>query len=112
VVIERWTTASSAGLGPLAGDQPPVPPQERIRRHQEGRPAPAGKRSAQHCQQRTVGGSELGPLDPAAQHLELVAQNRDLDVLGMLGLEANKQEAEESARDEVEEGQGHRRILA
>jgi hypothetical protein len=29
----------------------------------------------------------------AAQHVELVAQDRDLDVLGMLGLEATKQEA-------------------
>jgi hypothetical protein len=48
----------------------------------------------------------------AAQHLELVAQDRDLDVLGMFGLEAPKQEAEESARDEVEEGQGHRRIMS
>ena len=67
---------------------------------------------AQHCEQRTVTGAVLGPLDLAAQHLELVAQNRDLDVLGMLGLEATKQEAEESARDEVEEGQGHRRIMA
>jgi hypothetical protein len=67
---------------------------------------------AQHSEQRTITGAELGPLDLAAQHLELVAQNRDLDVLGMLGLEATKQEAEESARDEVAEGQGHRRIMA
>jgi len=41
VVIERWTTASTVGLGPLAPDQPPVPPQDRARRHQEDRPAPA-----------------------------------------------------------------------
>jgi hypothetical protein len=36
----------------------------------------------------------------------------DLDVLGILGLEATEQEAEESSRDEVEEGQGHRRIMS
>jgi hypothetical protein len=57
---------------------------------------------AQQCEQRTIGGAELGPLDLAAQHLELVAQDRDLDVLGMLGLEATKQEAEKPAREEVE----------
>jgi len=81
-----------------------VPPQERVRRHQEDRPAPPRKRSAQHCEQRPISGAELGPLDLAAQHLKLVTQDRNLDVLGMLGLEATKQEPEESARDEVEEG--------
>jgi hypothetical protein len=30
----------------------------------------------------------------------------------MVGLEAPKQETEESARDEVEEAQGHRRIMS
>jgi hypothetical protein len=45
---------------------------------------PAGKRSAQQREERTVGGVELGPLDLAAQHGELVAEHGDLDILGVL----------------------------
>ncbi len=81
VLGERWTAASTVGLRPLAGHQAPVPPQDRARRHQEARPACAGKRLAQRREDRTIGGLELGVLHLAAQHAELVAQDRDLDVL-------------------------------
>ncbi len=64
----------------------------------------AGKRPAQHRQDRTIGGEELGSLHLAAQHLELVAQDGDLDILGVLAVEASKQDADESADHEVEEG--------
>ena len=63
-----------------------------------------GKHAAQHREQRLIGGTELGSLDLAAQHLELVAEHRDLDVLGMLAAEASKQHADESACHKVEEG--------
>jgi hypothetical protein len=41
-----------------------------------------------------------------------MAEHGDLDVLGVLALEASKQHTDEPARHEVEEGQGHRRIIA
>jgi hypothetical protein len=72
----------------------------------------AGKRSAQYRQDRTVGGSERRSLDLAAQHVELVAEHGDLDVFGVLASEAPKQHADEAACHEIEEGQGHRRIIA
>jgi len=72
----------------------------------------AGKRSAQHREHRPIGGPELGSLDLAAQHLELVAQHRDLDVFGVLALEASKQHANKPTGHKVQEGQGHRRIIA
>jgi TIR domain len=89
-----------------------MPPQDRVRRDKEARPAPARKRAAQQRQQCTVGGAELGPRDLAVRHLELVAEHRDLDVLGVLASQAPKQHANEPARHEVEEGQSHRRIIA
>jgi hypothetical protein len=55
--------------------------------------------------------AELGSLDLAAQDGELVAQHRDLDILGTLASQAPEQHADESAGHEVEEGQGHRRII-
>jgi hypothetical protein len=94
-------------LVPFARDQPAVPPQDRVWRHQEDRPAPTSKHAAQRREQRTIGGLELGSLDLAAQHLELVAEDGDLDVLGVLALAPPKQDAEESARHEVQEGEGH-----
>jgi len=71
----------------------------------------AGKRPGQHRENRTVGGSELGSLDLAAQHTELVAQDGDLHVLGVLASQAPEQDADEPAYHEVEEGQSHRSIL-
>jgi len=72
------------GLRPFARHQPTVPPHDRVRSDKETRPAPVRKRTAQHREEGTVGGAELGSLDLAAKHLELVAQDRDLDVLGVL----------------------------
>jgi hypothetical protein len=46
--------------------------------------AAARQRAAQRREDRAVGGAELGSLDLAAQHSELVAQHGDLDVLGVL----------------------------
>jgi hypothetical protein len=72
----------------------------------------AGKRSAQDRQDRTIGGSELRSPGLTAQHLKLLAEHGDLDVLGVLASEASEQHADEAACHEVEEGQGHRRIIA
>jgi hypothetical protein len=71
----------------------------------------ASKRAAQQRKECTIGGSERGPLDLAAQHLKLVAQDGDLDVLGVLAAEASGQHADQPACHEVEEGQGHRPIV-
>jgi hypothetical protein len=71
---------------------------------------PAGKRSAQYREERTIGGLELGPLDLAAQDLKLAAQDGELDVLGMLALDASEEHADKPACREVKEGQGHRPI--
>jgi hypothetical protein len=73
----------------------------------------AGECSARQRQERTIGGLELGSLDLAAQHLELVPQDGDLDVFGVLAAEAPQQHADESARHEVkEDGWGHRLIVS
>jgi hypothetical protein len=108
----RWTATSRVGLRPLAGDQAPVPPQDRAWRHEEDRPLRAGKRLGQRCENRTVGGSELGSLDLAAQHTELVAEDGDLHVLGVLASQAPEQGADEPPGHEVEEGQSHRPMVA
>jgi hypothetical protein len=47
----------------------------------------------------------------AAQHLELVAEDGDLDIPGVLASRASEQHVEEPVRHEVKEGQGHQRII-
>src|SRR6266545_5806089 len=102
-MVGEWRSpATSLGLRPLAGHQPTVPPQDRVRSDKEARPAPARKRAAQHREERTVGGAELGSLDLAAQHGELVAEHHDLDVLGVLASRASKQRADESTGHEIQ----------
>jgi hypothetical protein len=56
----------------------------------------AGKHLSQRCQNRTVGGSELGSLDLAAQHTGLVVEHGDLYVLGVLASQAPEQGADKS----------------
>ncbi len=111
MVGEWWAPVARLDLRPFAGHQPAVPPQDRVRSEEEARPAPTRQRTAQHRQQSTVGRSELGSLDLPAEHGELVAQDGDLDVLGVLAAEASEQHADESARHEVDEGQCHRPIV-
>jgi hypothetical protein len=48
-----------------------------------------------------ISGAELGSLDLAAQHTELVAQDGDLDVLGVLASQAPEQDADAPACHEV-----------
>jgi hypothetical protein len=61
----------------------------------------------QHREERTIGGSELGSLDLAAQHVELVSENGDLGVFGVFAADAAEQHADRPARHEGEEGQSH-----
>jgi hypothetical protein len=84
LVGERRAPASRRGVCPLARHQPTVPAQDRVRGDKEVRPAPARQRAAQCREDRTVGGSELGSLHLAAEHLELVAEHGDLNVFGVL----------------------------
>ncbi len=98
-IFERRLREKTTALDPFIPAK--APPEQR-----------AGKRPTQHREERTVGGLKLGSLHLAAQHLELVAQDGNLDVLGVLAVEASQQHADEPARHEIEEGQGHQQIIA
>jgi hypothetical protein len=69
-------------VGPRPGQEPPVPPQQRLGRDEEARPAGPGQHAADRSEQGPVGGLELGPRALAAEHGELMAQDEDLKVLG------------------------------
>lgn len=65
----------------------------------------AGRRG----EQRTISGAKLRPRDLAAQNLELVVQDQQLDVLDVQATRTPNQRAEQSPERHVEEGEGHGR---
>ena len=70
-----------AVVGSSAGDAAPVPTQQRVGGDQPPGSARSRQRGRDRSEQAAVGVGELGSVDLAAQHSELVAQHDDLEVL-------------------------------
>jgi hypothetical protein len=73
--------AHPAGIGPLAGDQAAVPPQDGAGGNQPVYPQPCWQEPDQRSEDRAVGPVEPGPRIGAAQHGDLVPQHEHLSVL-------------------------------
>src|SRR6266571_5041251 len=78
----RWPGGLAVRGDPRVGDQPPVPAQRRLRLDGEAGPAGSGQHAADRGEQGSVGGLELETLDLAAEDVELVTQDQELQVLG------------------------------
>jgi hypothetical protein len=65
-----------------AGDQLTVPSQHGLESDQKAAPAIARQHAGKGGEQHPVLGAETGPTLLALQHVELVAQDQDLDVFG------------------------------
>jgi hypothetical protein len=66
-----------------AGDQLTVPSQHGLGSDQKAPPAIARQHAGKGGEQHPVLGAETGPTLLALQHVELVAQDQDLDVFGV-----------------------------
>jgi hypothetical protein len=60
-------------------------------------------------EQGPISGAKLWPRDLAAQHLELVAQDHQLEVLGVQATATPNECAQQGPEGDVEEGEGHYR---
>ncbi len=100
-------------IGPAPGDHPPVPAEQRARRHQEDRPALPREQPAQRREQGPVLGLEPRSRLPAAQDLQLMAQDQDLDCVGIPGPTAEHEQFHHAAQRQVYERPHHQpsRIL-
>jgi hypothetical protein len=79
-----------------------MPAQQGVWLDDEAGPAGSGQRAADRGEQGAVGGLELGTWRLAAEHGELVAQDKDLQVLG--GVTAGQREqADRSAQRQVQQ---------
>jgi hypothetical protein len=80
-----------------------VPAQQRLRLHEEARPAGLGQHAADRGQQGTVGGLQPESWDLAAQDGELVAQHQNLKVLGAITASEQCEQLDGAAQREVGE---------
>ena len=89
-----------------------MPAQKRPRRDQKRSARRRRQIASGSGKQRAIGALELGPPNLAAQHLELVAEHQQLDVLDIRATAAANKQTEQSPNSEVEEGEEHAAILA
>jgi hypothetical protein len=99
-------------VGPALADQRAEPVEDRLRRDDERCPALSGYESDQEGDEGTVGPGEAGTGDLAAKHGQLVAQDKDLGILGRSIRPVDTKDLEDASEQTVEEGQGHEGSLA
>jgi hypothetical protein len=91
-LLIQWRSSRSTRVGPRAGDQPPMPTQQRVGLDEEARPADSGEDAADRGEQGAVSRLQPRAWNLAAQHAELVAQDEDLQVLaGVAAAEQGEQ---------------------
>jgi hypothetical protein len=101
------TTWSAMRVGPALADKQAVPAEDWLRRDEEQSPELSGYESGQEGDEHTVGPGEAGTGDLAAEHSQLVAQNKDLCILGRSIRPVDTNDLEHAPGQTVEEGQGH-----
>ena len=97
VPVEWWSSWLAVRIGPGAGDQSPVPAQQRLRVDQEAGPAGSGQRAADGGEQGSVGGLQPGSWELAAEDGELVAQDEDLQVFGRVAAAEQGEQLDQAA---------------
>ena len=101
LLVERRPPRSTTRVGPCAGDQAAVPAQQGLGPDQEARPASAGQGAADGGEQGPVGRFELRSWSLAAEHGELMAQDKDLKVLGGIAAGELGEELDGAAQRQV-----------
>jgi hypothetical protein len=104
-----WTSQGSPSL-PLATRELPMPTKQGLGRDEETAPPPSREQPVERREDRSV----RGPVADAAmeltlEHPDLVAEHHQLYVLVQSCPPAGSQQAEDPARDEVAETEGHGR---
>ena len=108
LLVERRPPRSTTRVGPCAGDQPPVPAQQGLGPDQEARPARPRQDTADGGEQGSVGRFELRSWSLAAEHGELMTQDKDLKVLGGIAAGELGEELDGAAQRQVRESWQHR----
>ena len=100
----RPSGTAPAGVVPFAGDQAPVPGEQRRRGDREDLATPApGDQAGQCCEPQPVGRLVADAADLAAQDRVLVPEHQELGVLGRRTPGQHHLAAEQTAHDEVDD---------
>jgi hypothetical protein len=100
----RRPTGAPVRIRPTARDEFAVPTQQRRGLHEQRRlPAPPRQHAAECRQQRPISLRQLRTSDQALQHLQLVAEQQNLDLLLPLGATAKYEQLEEPTQRPVEQ---------
>ena len=104
-------TGPAVGVGPVLGDEVPVPAQQGLWLDEEAPETLAGEQSCQPGQDCPVGRLQRRSVDLASKDRHLVPQHDEL--AGEIGVSATDEsdELEDAAQRPVEEREGHRRML-
>lgn len=97
-----------------------MPGEERLGRHRKAEPGSAGEDAVQRSQEDTVGGLVGRTSDLASEHGDLVAQGKQLDLIGALRAHHDGDKLEYASDTEVDESPkaatrpvpSHRRTVA
>ena len=86
-----------------------MPAQQRPRSNQTRAARAAWQVAGRPSEQGTIGGAKLRPRDLAAQDLELVTQDQQLDVLDVQTAATPNERSKQRPEREVEKREGHGR---
>ncbi len=81
-----------------------MPAQNRVRSHEEHRPAITTEHTSERGEERTVLQLETRTRDLASQHSELMTQHEDLDILRTIPTSAQHQQVDHESDKTVETG--------
>src|SRR5438067_1897823 len=96
-------------IGPAPSDQPPMPGEQRLRLNEECVPAAARQHPAEGGEQQPVVRLKPRPVDLAAKDRDLVAEDKDLELLRSVAAAEEHDQFEQAADNDVEGGHKQRR---
>jgi hypothetical protein len=108
LLVERRPPRSTTRVSPCAHDQPPVPAHQGLGPDQEARPASPRQDTADRGEQGPVGRFELRSGSLAVEDGELMAQDKDLKILGGVAAGELGQELYGAAQRQVGKSWQHR----
>jgi hypothetical protein len=101
LAVDWRSTGTPVRIRPVAGDEPTMPAQERLRPDHERPPRPTRQHPAERSQQQPVIRRELRPPHLPPQDRQLVPQHQDLELLRALATREQHDQLEQTAGEDV-----------
>jgi hypothetical protein len=107
--LDSRASAPNGRLAPLSAHERPMPPQERPRSDQTCSARGGWQIAGRRREHGPISRAKLRRRALAAQHRDLVAQDQQLEVLGVQATATPNECAQQGPERDIEEGEGHHR---